>query len=159
MFFCKRICDQEKDCVKCSRNFLNDTVVNYFLEHHFTKVYVSNCGFTPEMSNLFLKNNILKFKLDILYSNNRYIDLVRSKKNRCMFFDSCNSPPAVCVIFLSILMCILPYGFIELIGCLEHNSVSNFYNKKDILKLVKEVSIQCILDILRIFFEYSTRDV
>ena len=75
--------------------------------------------------------------------------MVRSKENRCMFFDSFNNLPAICVIFLSILMCILTNGIIELIGCLENNSVPNFNNKKDILKLIKEVSIQCILDIFK----------
>ena len=73
MFFCKRICDQDKDCMKCLRNFLNYIEVNYFSDHHFTKVSVSNCGFL---------NISLKFKINLLYANNHYIDLVRSEENR-----------------------------------------------------------------------------
>ena len=97
MFFCKRSCDYEKDCLKCSRIFLKtDVVLNYLIDYHFNKMYVSNLKSSPEMSNFFFLNNIFKFKLD---TNNQYIDLVRPKENRCMFFDACNNSQTICDIY------------------------------------------------------------
>ena len=46
---------------------------------------VSNLNFYPEMSVCFLKNNIFEFKLDILYSDNWYIDLEGLKKTDVCF--------------------------------------------------------------------------
>ena len=66
------------------------------------------------MSIIFSTNNFVKYKLNIWFLNTHYLDLVRSKENQCMFFDVCNNLQIVCVMFYSILMCLLSNNFIDL---------------------------------------------
>ena len=145
---------QDHDCMKCSRSFFNDVLFNQSFNYHFTNVYVGSSkfsGFSPSIQNLVSKYGVSKIKLVILCSNSSYIDLIKSKENRCMFFQSCNNPPAVFVVFTEILTRILRNHFIELFHCLEESNMSDTYSNKVMMTWIKDASMQCIFNTFNAF--------
>ena len=106
------------------------------------------------MPNLFSTNNFVKFRLDILFFNTRYVDWVTSKENHCMFCDVCNNPQLVCTMFYFILLRLLSNRFIGLLNSFETllkiSLVSSACSDHDLLmsKSLKESLVQCTWDIL-----------
>ena len=70
-----------------------------------------------------------------------------------MFFPSCNNPPAVFIVFIQILICILTNDFIELFDCQEKSYISDTHSKKVMMTSTKDAPMQCILNIFNAFCE------
>ena len=96
-----------------------DISINKSFEYHFKEVYVnSSRNLSLDILKMLLKDNVKSYKLDILFSNNHYIILVRLRENRCMFYQSCNNPFIAFIVFTEILIRIIANDFfISLIVC------------------------------------------
>ena len=89
-----------------------DISINKSFEYHFKEVYVnSSRNLSLDILKMFLKDNVKSYKLDILFSNNHYIILVRLRENLCMFYQWCNNPFIVFIVFAEILIRIITNDF------------------------------------------------
>ena len=68
MLFCKRFCNENFDCRKCSRTYIDDVSITISFEYHFNNIYVnSSRNSSPDILEMFLKDNFKSYMLDILF--------------------------------------------------------------------------------------------
>lgn len=112
MLFCKRFCGESFDCRKYSRTYIADFSINKSFEYHFMTIYVnSSRNLSPDILEMYLKDNAKSYSMNILFSKASYNDLVRSRESFCVFYQSCNNWAAVFIVCTEILIRIIANYF------------------------------------------------
>ena len=124
--------------------------INRSFDYNSKNFYVRN-SFSTDILEMFSKDSTVSYKLDVIFQNSSYLELVSSSDNCCMFFQSCSNPFAVFVVFSEIFLSVLSNNLFDFVECFKHYKVRADYSKLYELNAVSTLVITCITMIYSFF--------
>lgn len=88
--FCKRLCDYKGDCLLCSREKFKDSGVVFASNHYFKNSHQNSFDLSDSICIMLTMDEIGFYNLYLYFPNSKFIGIVKSRENLCIFFQSCN---------------------------------------------------------------------
>ena len=99
--YCGRACNLNGICIACTRLIYEESYVSQKCILVFSTVKLLDLC-SPSMAELFKHKRYWFHTFDICNLNDKFICIMESRKQRCMFFKTCNIEAQVCMAFIEI---------------------------------------------------------